>query len=146
MSRYVVSTQEVVHETIDGEAILLHLGTGSYYSLAGSGAEIWGLIERGHAAEEIGARLGARYGDEAAVAGAVRDLLDELVAEELVRPAGADVGPPNGASPHPEAPVAERFVAPRLQKFTDMQELLLIDPIHEVDEAVGWPEPRPAGG
>jgi hypothetical protein len=25
-----------------------------------------------------------------------------------------------------------------LQKFTDMQELLLLDPIHEVDER-GWP-------
>jgi hypothetical protein len=25
-----------------------------------------------------------------------------------------------------------------LQKFTDMQDLLLLDPIHEVDES-GWP-------
>ena len=34
------------------------------------------------------------------------------------------------------------FEKPTLQKFTDMQELLLIDPIHEVDE-MGWPRTKP---
>jgi hypothetical protein len=34
------------------------------------------------------------------------------------------------------------FVTPCLQKYTDMEELLLIDPIHEIDE-VGWPSARP---
>jgi len=35
---------------------------------------------------------------------------------------------------------AERppFTKPELHKFTDMQDLLLFDPIHEVDES-GWP-------
>jgi len=33
------------------------------------------------------------------------------------------------------------FEKPKLQKFTDMQDLLLLDPIHEVDEA-GWPHTR----
>jgi hypothetical protein len=31
-----------------------------------------------------------------------------------------------------------RFVEPALNKYTDMQELLLLDPVHEVSEA-GWP-------
>ena len=35
------------------------------------------------------------------------------------------------------------FEAPILHKYTDMQDLLLLDPIHEVDEA-GWPVARPA--
>jgi hypothetical protein len=30
------------------------------------------------------------------------------------------------------------FTHPQLQKYTDMQELLLLDPIHEVEES-GWP-------
>jgi hypothetical protein len=29
-----------------------------------------------------------------------------------------------------------------LNKYSDMQELLLLDPIHDVDDA-GWPKPNP---
>jgi hypothetical protein len=35
------------------------------------------------------------------------------------------------------------FHAPVLQVYSDMQDLLLLDPIHEVD-ATGWPMPAPA--
>ena len=31
------------------------------------------------------------------------------------------------------------FVGPRLEKFTDMQHLILLDPVHEVDAGQGWP-------
>jgi hypothetical protein len=34
------------------------------------------------------------------------------------------------------------FNAPVLNKYTDMQDLLLLDPIHEVD-ATGWPSIKP---
>jgi hypothetical protein len=35
--------------------------------------------------------------------------------------------------------------APRLEKYTDMQDLVLIDPVHQVD-AAGWPAaPEGAG-
>ena len=29
-----------------------------------------------------------------------------------------------------------------LEKYTDMQDLLLLDPIHEVDDGSGWPTPK----
>ena len=29
----------------------------------------------------------------------------------------------------------------RFERFTDMQDLLVLDPIHEVDEEAGWPKP-----
>ena len=34
------------------------------------------------------------------------------------------------------------FETPVLEKYTDMAELLLLDPIHDVD-ATGWPHPAP---
>ena len=34
------------------------------------------------------------------------------------------------------------FTNPVLEKFTDMAELLLLDPIHEVDDS-GWPNKPP---
>jgi len=49
--------------------------------------------------------------------------------------------------PRAAAPTADRppFVKPILQKYTDMADLLLLDPIHEVDAGQGWPHPAPPG-
>jgi hypothetical protein len=59
---------------------------------------------------------------------------------ENVFRAGAPEGVPSG-EPSPREP----FAAPALNTFSDMQELLLLDPIHEVDEA-GWPVARQTTG
>ena len=37
-----------------------------------------------------------------------------------------------------EASEKRPYVPPQIERFTDMQELLLLDPIHEVDDT-GWP-------
>jgi hypothetical protein len=57
--------------------------------------------------------------------------------EQLLRPAHPPKGAPaNGIGIQPWAGGELRF-----DRFTDMQDLLLLDPIHEVDEEVGWPKP-----
>jgi hypothetical protein len=93
--------------------------------------------------------MAGRYGVEAPTAqNAVDRFVSELSNEGIIVPLETDG--PNGHPPAaPEfATPPGAFGPPRLQKFTDMQELLLLDPIHEVDEA-GWPHTRPptaAGG
>jgi hypothetical protein len=44
---FAVDPRRVVHETIDGETILIALETGVYYSLSGSGPEVWDLVLAG---------------------------------------------------------------------------------------------------
>ena len=76
----------------------------------------------------------AHYQADASVAAAaVQALVTALAAEDLVQPTGEAAAQP-AYSNGQRAP----FVAPVLQKHTDMQDLLLLDPIHEVDET-GWP-------
>jgi len=52
----------------------------------------------------------------------------------------------NGSSaPVEAAPRAkEPFERPVLEKFTDVQELLALDPVHDVDGS-GWPRPKDRG-
>ena len=33
------------------------------------------------------------------------------------------------------------FVAPALTRYTDVKDLLVLDPVHDVDE-MGWPTPK----
>ena len=44
----------------------------------------------------------------------------------------------------PAVVAGTRLSEPRLEKFDDMQHLILLDPVHEIDETMGWPRIRAA--
>jgi hypothetical protein len=134
---YSINAPDVIAETIDGETILVNLTTGSYYSLEGSGPEVWSRLVAGlpprAVSEECALIFEAAPGEiEAAVAG----LVDDLRAEQILVESSSV---PRELPPPTTAPAKrEQFVAPTLKKFTDMQDIILLDPVHEVD-ARGWP-------
>ena len=53
-------------------------------------------------------------------------------------------GPRSASGPVDEPVGRTPFVDPALEKYTDMQDFLLVDPIHEVSDA-GWPHTQPPG-
>lgn len=149
--RYRVNTSQVISETIDGEAVMINLPTGNYYSLNDAGGEVWTLIERAASVDEMVAALASRYdGSPPEIERSVGELIDRLLAEELIVPSPAEEAIDGGdaamAAPT-TAPSEQRrpFQAPKLEKFTDMQDLILLDPVHEVD-AKGWPHLPPDAG
>jgi len=142
--RFKVNTPTVTHETIDGEAVIINLDSGNYYSLVDAGSLIWALVDRGASASEVQDLLQQSYqGDSTDIDRGVQELLAQLQQENLIVPvdeaAAADLA---GVLPSSNGHEKPSFNAPSLNKFSDMQELLLLDPIHDVDEA-GWPKPVP---
>jgi hypothetical protein len=138
MKFYRVNRPDVVMESFEGELVLVHMKSGNYYSLQGSAPVIWDLIDCGFSIEDTGNQLAARHPEDAdEIRRSARDLVEELVAESLLVPVASAPSPESTRKPSPleaDAP----FVLPVLERYTDMQELLLIDPIHDVDET-GWP-------
>ncbi len=148
-SRLRVSGPNVVHQTINGETIVLDLEKGHYYSLLKSSVMIWEGVEKGMTLGEIVDLLHTRF--EAAtdrLRAVVETMVRQLVDEGLVVMSSGP-GPASGAATSGQEwthsgdghPKKEVFEDPIFQKFTDMKELLLLDPIHEVDVA-GWPNAR----
>ena len=138
--RYRVNAPHVIAETIGGETIIVHLSTGCYFSLGGSAVVIWEELAAGKPVSEVTQQLSLRYeADGAELDAAIARIIDELQREELIVSAPDENGASSAATPVPEAP-AERapFEQPTLSKFTDMQDIILLDPVHEVD-ARGWP-------
>jgi hypothetical protein len=128
--RYALNTPAVIHETVDHETIVVNLETGSYYALNRSGSYVLGRVLEGSSADEIAAE------HDAALAPTLHDFVERLVAEHLVVPRnGAPVADGTGAEP----PAGPAFDPPELHCYTDMQELLLLDPVHEVG-LDGWPQ------
>ena len=135
----------VVSEIIDGEAVIMHLRSGNYYSTEQVGSQIWAWLEQGLSRSQILDSLASRYAVvPAAVAASLDSFLAELVTQDLVGEVGGE--PAKSILPEP-APIngdARPFAAPVLNVYSDMKDLLILDPIHDVDN-VGWPTPKPEG-
>jgi len=146
--RHRVNAPHVVFETFeDGEATIINLKTGSYFSLDPVGAAMWKEIEAGRTVDEVARSAARRYeGRPAEIAEGVSGLVSSLVAHGLIAPADP-AAPAPGPAPADEPPPGARppFVAPVLEAFNNLQDLLLLDPIHEVADA-GWPEVRKDAG
>lgn len=121
---------------MESEIIVINLVTGAYFSLRGAAADAWDLLIAGLSTSAVATQLADRYAVPAdGVTGDIAAFARELLAEGLVVPGGQ--APVDAPTLDTGAP-ALAYTAPRLEKFDDLEELLLLDPIHEVDEA-GWP-------
>lgn len=145
--RFRVNTPMVTHEIIDGEAVIINLDTGNYYSLVETGSLIWSLVDKGASTSDVQNLVQQTYqGDAADIDRSVQELLGQLQQENLIVP--VDVAPAVDLTelqqilPASNGHAKPSFNPPLLNKYSDMQELLLLDPIHDVDEA-GWPKPVP---
>jgi hypothetical protein len=122
-----VNTDFVAGEVVDGEAVIINLSNGMYYTMDGVGAEVWQLIERRRSMHDMAGEIAARYGvDRETVLGDLQVVVPELVAEGLVRTA-------NGSSTPEDAPVelarpTARYTKPAVTRYTDMSEVLALDP------------------
>jgi hypothetical protein len=137
MKRFRVNVPDVVFEAFDEEIVLVNLDTGNYYSVRDTGPEIWLALAKGEGLEQVTRMLQASYaGDPDAIHASVSSFADGLLEAKLLVADGESRDAPA------LAPVAEGdrppFVAPTLEAYSDMQDLLLLDPIHDVDQA-GWP-------
>lgn len=141
--RFRINTPEIVHETIEGEVVIINLENGNYYSLDGIGASIWDSIGRGASVGKIVRGLDLHYQAKGSqIELAVEQFLAELEQDDLIAPDGTGASEINHAPKTQETGAKYDFEAPVLNRYTDMQDLLLLDPIHDVDEA-GWPNVPP---
>lgn len=125
-TRFRSNTAEVAAKVIDGEAIIMNLSNGLYFSLADSGAVLWELLECGYSLDEMAQVLSDHYGaDRSVVLEDTDRLVGELLEEGLVYVDEAG-RKEKEASVTAEAPSA--YAAPVLNKYSDMADLLALDP------------------
>jgi len=134
--RFRFNRNQAVSEVFDEEVLVVNLDTGTYYSLLDSAARIWQCLVGGASLAETTQDLIAAYDGEASdIVAKTRGFVAELILENLIQ-AAEDAG--TSVARPPQARSKQPFVPPRLERFTDMQELLLLDPVHDVEDA-GWP-------
>lgn len=126
-SRYEPDAQRAAGDVIDGEAIIIDLETGVYYSMQGVGGDIWSVLAAGATPAEITAAVTEGYAVEPERAAAdVQALLAQLLEAGLVKPAAA-----GARTAEPALPAGGQrgpYAAPALVAYSDMQDLLALDP------------------
>lgn len=123
---YEMATPDVIAECLDGELLIVNLATGVYFRGAVAAAHAWAALTSG-ADPDASPELSA--------------FAEQLLTEGLIRvrgAAGSDNVVSNSqgqATPAPAGPL-------ELERFEDLQDMLVMDPIHDVDPVAGWPQAR----
>ena len=116
-------------ETIEGETILIDSEKGVLLLLVGSAPWIWTRFDQGADRDAVIAELAAAYG--ASAAAECSTFIESMIAAELLGAAAEAKSAPY--------PLPESYTPPSMETFEDISEIIMMDPIHEVDPAAGWP-------
>jgi hypothetical protein len=123
--RYAPDENEVTAKVLDGEAIIINLLTGVYYSMDGAGALVWQGIEQSATVGEIVDALSARTPSERArIESDILALVEQLLAEKMLKPAAS----PTATFLLEVSSLPSTWTTPELVVYRDMAEVLALDP------------------
>lgn len=124
--RYKLNAELTAAKVFDDEAIVINVVTGRYYDLEGTGAYAWMMLTAGASMADVAAALCQRFDVDLETARRdVERLVERLLAEELIV-ADSDVVRPAQATP--SVTVRAPYSPPALATYTDMEDLLTVDP------------------
>ncbi len=122
----------IIFEVIDQEIVVISLATGTYFSLKSPASTIFALLESGCPRSELPAKLNELYSAPANLdVDQIESFIDQLINESIMEYCkssdcrGFDHGTIQSLAVPP-------YKTPVLDKFEDMQDLFLLDPVHPV--------------
>ena len=140
MTTYTIDKSRFVFEQFDKEMVLINLEDGLYYNVSDTGTEVLQLLEQGLTVAEVVDILSAHYSNTEELPGLVEGFFAKLKEQGILipHPQGVPASSVSSAKETPRNGAMSHFAPPVLTRFDDMQEILLLDPIHQVS-AQGWP-------
>lgn len=143
---YVINEQKVYADYAEGQYIVLNHVTGEYYSFDRASSAVLGALLSGADESSVTAAFLEKYGPDCGAAPAVAKFVAELLEAGIIAAAAGEAIPAAEAGAALLGEIADKTM-PELgfEAFSDVADLLLMDPIHEVDEEMGWPVPKQEG-
>lgn len=129
--RFKFNAPACIAEAVENDLIVINLHSGRYYNMRGETVASWQALTQGVTPAEL---LGANTwnsGQTERFKGFVQHLLDE----QLLVPQEA----PTDKVTAPYIELGGGTEPFHVDVFTDMEEMLLLDPIHDASVDSGWP-------
>ena len=125
--RFSNDREAIATKVIDGEAIIINLASGRYYSTDGVGALIWERLAAGQSAAEVLAGLGETFGtDQSQLDRDVESFVSSLLAENLVSLRNGESAE-TGIVVDGQGQVGA-YMVPHLVRYDDLAHFFALDP------------------
>ena len=134
----VVNPTDISAKVLDGEAVIINLSTGVYFSSTGTGAVAWALLQAGHDRAGVAQGVAERFGVPADQVDAdLGPFLADLRSHDLVV-----AGTPDGTAGEVDlGGNGAGYSPPVLEVYTDMSDLLALDPPMPGLADIPWRDP-----
>lgn len=127
-------------ERLEGEVIIISFNNGKYYSTEFSGADVLWLVKQKVNPEAWESILATKYGLQDFPKDEIKAFLDKCVIEGIL---AETKSPMNNKAVLPDDFPVLGWETPKLIAFSDLQDLLMVDPIHD-SSLEGWPRLKQA--
>ncbi len=133
---YALNMPRMFYDVSENHAIIIDSGTGSYFTLNVLASRVFECLVRGASPEELAAALSPVPGCPADLRERLQAFCDRLVEEDILNTDSSETfDGETGAG----ADWFEEGTEFKMDRFDDMADLIAADPIHDVDENMGWP-------
>ena len=137
-TQFKINNGPVVFENYNNEVVAVNLDSGAYYSLIGACSQLWNLILTNHSVEQISTHfITTLEGDSELIISELHLILKQLEEAGLIIE-NLSIEPSPAISAAESVIEKKPFNGFEMTVYTDMQDLLLLDPVHDVDDS-GWP-------
>ena len=132
---YRLNSEKMFYDVAEGIGVIIDFTTGYYYAFNAPGTAAFDRINAGGDPEKILSSMLETKGCPEDIEESMRGFVKKLLEKEILLESPesfADV------EPFPETAFSEGK-KPVVDEFADVQDLILADPIHDVDPNQGWP-------
>jgi len=137
--RYAKFDNNILSDVFGEEVVLVNLDSGMYYSLRGSATQIWIRLFNQYSLIEILADLIQIYQvTENQLNADINLFVTQLLELKIIKTA---TDAERKEIDFISKDILIDYSTPVVEIFSDMQEILLLDPVHDVDKS-GWPISR----
>lgn len=129
--QFSITNEKIVHETVAQETLVIDLGTGTYYSFNETASYIWQELVSGQTLQTIIETLSASFPDQTSgIRADLHSFTTSLTEAGLLCECSESI-PKKDIEPLS----IDSYRSPTYEVHTDMEALLLADPIHEFQDS-----------
>lgn len=132
---YKLNEEKMFFDMADGQAVVINFLSGIYYGTTALGSVILERLVNGKAPEEIVKAVKNLPDCPVDFAAQMDAFLASLREKEILLPGDTQ---PGGGEAIDGIALADGFTL-TLDEFSEVQDLILADPVHDVDVEQGWP-------
>ncbi|MFB9278683.1 hypothetical protein [Cohnella cellulosilytica] len=132
---YKLNTEKMFYDIADGQAIVINFETGMYYGTSTLGSMVLDGLIQGKAPKRIVDSIQNNKDCVTDIDQSVERFIDALAEKEIII---ADDQPYNAEQLN-DLVVVDGDYSLDLNEFAEVQDILLADPVHDVEADMGWP-------